>query len=98
MAGHSSRGLLPEDRQAISDVQNEIQDWGRYKLALDRHDADLVFVVRKGRLAKRDAAWRIGVGTNHPQSTEPVDPADASQTTTGDGANGGGEGGGGAVQ
>ena len=43
--------LLPEDRQAIFDVQNEIQDWGRYKLALDRHDADLVFVVRKGRIA-----------------------------------------------
>src|SRR5664279_4526181 len=44
-------GLLPEDRQAISDVQNEIQDWGRYTLTMERHDADLVFVVRKGRIA-----------------------------------------------
>ncbi len=78
--------LLPEDRQAIFDVQNEIQDWGRYKLALDRHDADLVFVVRKGRIASVSGMAGISGGTNHPQSSKPVDPADASQTTTGDSA------------
>src|SRR3954447_6419166 len=57
-------GLLPEDRQAISDVQNEIQDWGRYTLALNRHDADLVFVVRKGRIASVTGLGGISVGTN----------------------------------
>ena len=78
-------GLLPEDRQAISDVQNEIQNWGRYKLAVERHDADLVFVVRKGRIASVSGMGGVGAGTNHPQSTTPADPSDAS-TTTGDGA------------
>lgn len=77
-------GLLPEDRQAIYDVQNEIQDWGRYKLALERHDADLVFVVRKGRIASVGGHGGVSVGTNHPQSTTRVDPGDASTTSNGD--------------
>jgi hypothetical protein len=42
--------LLPEDEQAIADVQQAIQRWGRYILTVDRSDADLVFVVRTGRL------------------------------------------------
>jgi hypothetical protein len=77
-------GLLPEDRQAIYDVQDQIQDWGRYKLALERHQADLVFVVRKGRIASVGARGGVSVGTNHPQSTTPVDPGDASTTSNGD--------------
>jgi hypothetical protein len=79
-------GLLPEDRQAISDVQNEIQDWGRYKLAVERHDADLVFVVRKGRIASVSGHGGVSVGTNRPQSTTPTpaNPGDASQTSSAD--------------
>lgn len=42
--------LLPEDRQAISDVMNAIQGWKRYVLVYERSQADLVFVVRRGRL------------------------------------------------
>src|SRR4051812_26423780 len=71
--GPFTPGLLPEDRQAIADVQSEIQDWGRYTLALNRHDADLVFVVRKGRLASVTPHGGISAGSKHPQSTAPMD-------------------------
>lgn len=42
--------LLPEDRQAIADVMTAIQGWKRYVLVYQRSQADLVFVVRRGRL------------------------------------------------
>ena len=44
-------GLYPEDRDAISDVQQGIRDWNRYAVAVNREDADLIFIVRKGRIA-----------------------------------------------
>ena len=43
--------LYPEDRQAIVDVENSIRDWKRYTLTTEREQAELIFVVRKGRLA-----------------------------------------------
>jgi hypothetical protein len=43
--------LYSEDRQAIADVTHALQTWNRYTLTIRRQDADLVFVVRKGRLA-----------------------------------------------
>jgi hypothetical protein len=43
--------LYPEGRQAIADVGHALQTWKRYVLTIRRQDADLVFVVRKGRLA-----------------------------------------------
>lgn len=42
-------GLYPEDRQAISDMQDGLRDWNRYALTIEQEHADLVFVVRKGR-------------------------------------------------
>ena len=44
-------GLFPEDRQAISDVQDSLREWNRYAIALSPSQADLVIVVRKGRVA-----------------------------------------------
>jgi hypothetical protein len=52
--------LYPEDRQAIYDVENKIRDWKRYTLTINRNEADLVFIVRKGRLAA--AQGNVGVG------------------------------------
>jgi hypothetical protein len=52
--------LYPEDRQAIYDVENKIRDWKRYSLTVNRDEADLVFIVRKGRLAA--ARGNVGVG------------------------------------
>jgi hypothetical protein len=51
--------LLPEDRQAIADVETAIQKWGRYVLVYQRSQADLVFIVRTGRLAT--ARGNVGV-------------------------------------
>lgn len=53
--------LLPEDRQAIADVESAIQKWGRYTLVYQRSQADLVFIVRRGRLV----TGRGNVGIYH---------------------------------
>jgi hypothetical protein len=47
--------LYPEDREAIADVRDALQSWNRYALTTEREQADLVFVVRKGRVASADA-------------------------------------------
>lgn len=52
--------LIPEDRQAIANVQQAIQKWKRYIVTVKRKDAELVFVVRKGRIASVQP--RVGVG------------------------------------
>ena len=49
--------LLPEDRQAISDVYAALYSWKRYVPVIKRDEADLIFVVRVGRLAE----GRVGV-------------------------------------
>jgi hypothetical protein len=56
-------GLYPEDRQAISDVQDSIRAWNRYAITLNRDEADLVIVVRKGRLADAQLHGGISGGT-----------------------------------
>ena len=38
--------LLPEDRQAISSVQDAIQKWGHYVLVYRPENADIVLVVQ----------------------------------------------------
>jgi len=48
--------LLPEDRDAISNVMNALHDWGRYIVMPSASGADLVFIVRKGRLASAQVA------------------------------------------
>jgi hypothetical protein len=73
--------LYPEDRQAIADVRHALQTWNRYALTIRRQDADLVFVVRKGRLvaAKVFAGVHIGsrtsVAQTHDQDPDRDDPA-----------------------
>jgi hypothetical protein len=44
-------GLYAADRQAIFDVQDGLRNWNRYALASRREEADLVLVVRIGRIA-----------------------------------------------
>jgi len=58
-AGDITRpGLYPEDRQAIADAQEGIQDWDRYHLVTRREEADLAFIVRKGRHGWRTESRR----------------------------------------
>lgn len=57
------QGLDTADRLAIADVKDALKKWGRYTLIYDRENADLVFVVRKGRLASA----RVGGDINDDQ-------------------------------
>ena len=71
--------LLPQDRRAIAEVANAVQKWGRYRLTMRRSEADLVIVVRKGRLAS--ATGRVGVSIDAPSSVR-IPPSDKTQTDT----------------
>ena len=55
-------GLFPEDREAIANVQDAVKEWKRYVITLNRSDADLVFIVRKGRMAAAQPYVGVGVG------------------------------------
>ena len=59
-------GLLNEDRAAIENVQGAIREWNRYSLTPNVNDAELVFVVRKGRVASGRVGGTVGVGTPYP--------------------------------
>jgi len=52
--------VYPEDRNAISNVQQALRDWSRYAITTERSQADLVFVVRKGRLVGLEGRGGIG--------------------------------------
>ncbi len=60
--------LFPEDRQAIYDVEGSLRKWKRYTLTMNRSEAELVFVVRKGRIAS--AGLHGGVSSG-PSSRNP---------------------------
>jgi hypothetical protein len=63
--------LFPEDRQAISDVEDAIRDWHRYTLAINSSQADLIIIVRKGRLAGLQGHGGISAG---PHPMPPIAP------------------------
>ncbi len=65
--------MMPDDRQAVVDVQNAIKRWGRYALAYQPKDADLILLVRKGHLAESLPGVRVGAGSN----TKPTVGAEA---------------------
>jgi hypothetical protein len=44
--------LDPAERLAIADLRDAIKAWGRYTITPERDKADLIFVVRKGQLAR----------------------------------------------
>jgi hypothetical protein len=75
--------LDPDEREAILDVQDGIQDWGRYTLSRSRRDADLILVVNKGWVV-RDQPNSGAPGSLHlPVGHSPIqDPSDASQSGT----------------
>lgn len=55
-----SPDVTPDDRHAVQNVQDKIQKWGRYKLVYSRGEADLILVVRTGRLAQVKRGVRVG--------------------------------------
>ena len=47
----SNPRVLAENRRAITDLQNALQDWKRYVITAKRREAEIIFVVCKGSLA-----------------------------------------------
>jgi hypothetical protein len=60
-----------EDRQAVADVENAIIQWQHFKLANRRSEADLVILLRKGRIASANAGVHVHVGTGGTTSRDP---------------------------
>lgn len=60
--------LLPEDREAILDVKTALQKWGRYAVTENRSEADIVFVVRAGRLGTLSGRGVAGRSPRGPQA------------------------------
>ena len=60
----------PDDRDAIADLDRSLYDWNRYIVTTRRDQADLIFVVRKGRLATATLGGQVSsapqAGPNRP--------------------------------
>ena len=68
--GQFNQNLLPEDRAAISRVQDAIQKWGKLTLVYRAEDADMVVAVQSrpsedvlavydGRSSSQTYLWRV---------------------------------------
>ena len=69
--------MMPDDRQAVLDVQDAIKKWGRYALAYRTQDADLILLVRKGHIVEALPGMRVGVGSSTKPSVGAEVPTDA---------------------
>lgn len=58
--------VTPADRQAAADVENAIRKWGRYTVVYERKNADLIFLIRKGRIAEVQPGISIHAGSQKP--------------------------------
>jgi hypothetical protein len=52
--------LLPEDRQAIVDVEDALRKWNRYIITIRPDEAELIFYVRRGRAASAKVGGTVG--------------------------------------
>jgi hypothetical protein len=73
--------LLSEDRKAIVDVQDALRVWNRYAMTVKRRDAELLFVVRKGRTVSVNGNVGGNVGSG-PAETRPHDERGSTQAKT----------------
>jgi hypothetical protein len=64
--------VSPEDRQAVANVENAVRLWGRYELTLKRSAADVVFVVRTGRIAAAHGGVRVARNSQKGTEASPV--------------------------
>jgi hypothetical protein len=70
--------LLSEDRKAIVDVQNALRAWNRYTMTVKRREAELLFVVRKGRIVSVNGSVGGNVGSG-PGESGPHDERGSTQ-------------------
>lgn len=78
--------LVPEDRQAIYDVEQSLRKWKRYALTLNRNEAELVFVVRKGRLGSVSVHGGVSAGSRVPPGQSSPVPGEGRTSEVGAGA------------
>lgn len=73
--------VLPEDRDAVTRVEDKLRDWKRYIEVYKPQESDIVLIVRTGRLATAKGSVGIRGGRRWPLAANPAtrDPADASQ-------------------
>jgi hypothetical protein len=69
--------VSPEDRKAVASVESAVRIWGRYELTMKRSDADVVFVVRTGRIAAAHGGVRV---TRNPQKGTEAGPVAGGET------------------
>jgi len=55
-----------EDRAAVANLEKAIHSWGRYQLTAQPSEADLIFVVRPGRLASVNVGIRTSRSSSQP--------------------------------
>jgi hypothetical protein len=82
--------VVPEDRDAANQLIEQLQDWKRYTLVTRRREADLVWVVRTGRLAS------VGLSGGPASTSDPgvtVGGGSRGANAPGDGGAGPGAGG-----
>jgi hypothetical protein len=65
--------VIPDDRDAIYNVEQALKAWDRYSIVYERDRADLVFTVRKGRIASVSPGVEVGIG-RQPQNRNPSPP------------------------
>jgi hypothetical protein len=75
--------LNPDDRRAIADVEAALQRWNRYALTTQRKDADIVIVVRKGRVAEGKVGVIVGSSSSPQGSQSPGQPRGQAGPGTG---------------
>ena len=82
--------VTPDDRHAVQNVQSAIEKWGRYRLVYNRAEADLVLVVRTGRVAEVKGGVQVGThGSAKSIGGEVGDPHDTLEVyMSSEGANG----------
>jgi hypothetical protein len=74
--------VLADDRQAIYNVEQGLKDWNRYAIVYQRDRADLVFLVRKGRIASVTPRVVVGLGSQHQdRNPSPPDPTRSNDST-----------------
>lgn len=71
--GPANPNILPEDRTAAVGLFDNLQDWRHYTLVNERHQADLVWVVRTGRVVSGVGGTNAGgVGSGDSSVRVPI--------------------------
>lgn len=52
--------ITPQDRQALANVHDALEKWKRYVVTVRPDEADMLIVVRAGRVASVDGGIRVG--------------------------------------